>query len=259
MTTTTSVFLPDEQEQQIAKKPPQSVRPNGHTSAASESTAPDDAEIRKLNEEELKAAIVSAWKKLERIGKKEMGGFLYWLREKLRAQGARNDIRDHDKGFGVWVWQTIEISRRTADRWANDYGLKNGLIKRKPTSRQDDQKLLPHEDDNYLETKRRKHKRQIQMNYWVDLGVYQQHEQAVEILKKHFKTTSNQDAIVKGVQYAARTIHRGAGSKVQVVARVERKGRNKQAVDSANRHRTRRSAEVGRSDARPKALHATAG
>src|SRR5271169_4224836 len=89
MTTTTGVFLPDEQEQQITKKPPQSVRPSGHESAVSESTAPDDAELQKLNEEQLKAAIVSAWKKLERIGKKDMGAQFYWLREKLRAQGSR--------------------------------------------------------------------------------------------------------------------------------------------------------------------------
>src|SRR5262249_21281530 len=108
MTITKGVFLPDEQEEQISKKPPQSVHPNGRGNTHSESSAPDDPEIRKLNEEELKAAIVSAWKKLERIGKKEMSGLLYWLREKLRAQGSRNDIRDQDKGFGAWVEKTIE-------------------------------------------------------------------------------------------------------------------------------------------------------
>jgi hypothetical protein len=165
MTTTTGVFLPDEQELQIAKKPPQSVRSNGHMSAASESTAPDDAELQKLNTEQLKAAIVSAWKKMERIGKKDMGPQLYWLREKLRAQGSRNDIRDQDKGFGAWVEKTIEISRRTADRWADSYGLEHGLIKRKSTSRHDDQKLFSTEDDDFYAQELRKHGRQIQMNY----------------------------------------------------------------------------------------------
>ena len=59
---------------------------------------PSDSELQKLNEAELKAAIKSAWKKYERLAKKEMGQLLYWLRENLRAQGSRNDIRDQDKG-----------------------------------------------------------------------------------------------------------------------------------------------------------------
>jgi len=175
-------------------------------SRGSESTLPasSDSELKKLNEAELKAAIKSAWKKYERLAKKEMGQLLYWLREKLKAQGIRNDLRDGDKGFGAWVEQTIEISRRTADRWADEYGLANGLMKRKSTSRQDDQKSFSHEYDDFLEAERRKHKRQIQMNYWVSVGDYQRHEQAVKALKKYFKTSSVQDAIVKGVQYAAR-------------------------------------------------------
>ncbi|MBZ5502598.1 MAG: hypothetical protein LAN59_10225 [Acidobacteriia bacterium] len=170
---------------------------------------PPDSELQKLNEEELKAAIKSAWKKCEWLAKKEMGQLLYWLREKLRAQGSRNDLRNQDKGFGAWVEQTIEISRRTADRWADEYGLANGLMKRKSTSRHDDQKLFAHDDDDFQEAKRRKHGRQIQMNYWVPLGEYQRHEQAVKVLKKHFKSTSTQDAIVKGVQYAAKALARG--------------------------------------------------
>ena len=47
------------------------------------------------------------------------------------------------------------------------------------------------------------------MNYWVPVGEYQRHEKAVNALKKHFKTTSTQEAIVKGVQYAAKTLARG--------------------------------------------------
>jgi len=183
----------------------------------SQSTLPVSSlsEIEKLDEEELKAAIESAWKKHVRLARTDMGPLLYWLRVKLRAQGSRNDLRDQDKGFGAWVEETIEISRRTADRWANEYGLKNGLIKGKPktTSGQFDQTSFNHEDDAAQEAKRRKHGRMILGNHWVPLGEYQQHERAVEVLKKHFQTSSKQDAIAKGVQYAATTLARKKGRK----------------------------------------------
>ena len=91
---------------------------NGNRSSQSTLPLSSDSELKKLDEEQLKAAIESAWKKYERLAKKEMGQLLYLLREKLRAQGSRNDLRERDKGFGAWVEQTIEISRRTADRWA---------------------------------------------------------------------------------------------------------------------------------------------
>jgi hypothetical protein len=181
----------------------------------SESTLPESpgSELKKLDEGQLKEAIASEWKRCERFAKKEMGPLLYWLRENLRAQGSRNDIRDQDKGFGAWVEETIEISRRTADRWADEYGLANGLMKRKATSRQDDQKSFQHEDDAAQEAKRRKHGRMILGNHWVPLSEYQRHEQAVEVLMKHFKTDSKQDAIAKGVQYAAQTLARKRGRK----------------------------------------------
>jgi hypothetical protein len=257
MTTTTSVFLPDEQEQQITKKPPQSVRPSGHASAASESTAPDDTEIQKLNEEQLKAAIVSAWKKLERIGKKEMGGLLYWLRERLRAQGTRNDLRNQDKGFGTWVQQTIEISRRTADRWANHYGYEQGLMKRKvkPTSGQGDQMF---EDTAFYEEEQRKHGRMVQMNLWLKQADFKRYESAVKILRRHFKTTSSQEALWKGALYAAETICGGRGTSVGK-AKSPRVAGHKQKATPTSRHRARRSQEVNRHDARPKAFRAAAG
>ena len=66
-----------------------------------------------------------------------------------------------------------------------------------------------HPDDSFYDDDLRKHGRQIQMNYWVPVGEYQRHEKAVNALKKHFKTTSTQEAIVKGVQYAAKTLARG--------------------------------------------------
>jgi hypothetical protein len=95
-----------------------------------------DSELQKLNEQELKAAIKSAWKKHERLAKKDMAPLLFWLRLKLRAQGSRNDIQDKDRGFGAWVEDNLDITRRTVDRWADKYGLDNGLMERKPTSGQ---------------------------------------------------------------------------------------------------------------------------
>lgn len=269
MKTTTGVFLPDEQEQQITKKPPQSVRPSRHASAVSESTAPGDAELQKLSEEQLKAAIVSAWKKLERIGKKDMGPLLYWLREKLRAQGSRNDLRDKDKGFGAWVEKTVEISRRTADRWADGYGLEHGLIKRKSTSRHDVQKLFSTGEDDFYSQELRKHGRQIQMNYWVTQSIFQRYETAVKVLRRHFKTTSSQEAVVKGALYAAENLAsqggKGVTSKAPRAAHAKgtsalrSKARHVQGVHRANGHRRGTVAGAARADAKPKAFRAAAG
>lgn len=202
----------------------------------SQSTLPvsSDSELQKLNEEELKAAIKSAWKKYERLAKKEMGQLLYLLREKLRAQGSRNDLRDGDKGFGAWVEQTIEISRRTADRWADEYGFANGLMKRKATSGHVTKSFGEHVEDDFYAQDLRKHGRQIQMNYWVSVTDYKRHEDAVKLLKKHFRTSSTQDAIVKGVQYAAQTLGRGSGrTSGSSVPRISRTSGHKQKATSA--------------------------
>jgi hypothetical protein len=257
MTTTTGVFLPDELEVQLPKKPSQSVPANGLERAKAAPAKPDDAEIRKLNEEELKAAIVSAWKKVERFGKKEMGGLLYWLREKLRSQGSRNDLREKDKGFGAWVQKTIQISRRTADRWANEYGYEQGLIKRKPkpTSGQDDQMF---EDAAFYEEEQRKHGRMIQMNLWLNQADFKKYDSAIKILRRHFKTTSNQEAMWKGALYAAETLRGGRGTSVGK-AKSRRVVGHKQETASTRRHGARRSQEVNRHDARPKAFRAAAG
>ncbi len=195
--------------------------PPRNGNGGSQGTLPvsSDSELKKLDEEQLKDAIKSAWKKCERLAKKEMGQLLYLLREKLRAQGSRNDLRDRDKGFGAWVEETIEISRRTADRWADDYGLANGLMKRKSTSRQVTKSFGDHPEDDFYAQDLRKHGRQIQMNFWVPVREYQQHEKAVKALKKHFKTTSTQEAIVKGVQYAAQAIDRGGNQKRATASR----------------------------------------
>lgn len=136
MTTTTSVFLPDEQEHKTHKKPPQSARPNAHGSDATDSADPY-AEIRKLNEHELKAAIKSVWKKHEELAKQDLAPLLYYLREQLRAQGARNDLSvvEKDRGFAAWVEENLDITRRTADRWCEWFAVEAGLKAAATTSR----------------------------------------------------------------------------------------------------------------------------
>jgi hypothetical protein len=102
MATNKGVSLPDEQEQQSAKQSAQSVKP-------------DDAKLRELSEQQLKSAIIAVWKKHEELAKQDLAPRLYWLRDKLRAQGARNDVvHDKDRGFGAWVEEHLDISRRTA-------------------------------------------------------------------------------------------------------------------------------------------------
>ena len=131
----TGVFLPDEAEPQITKKPPQSARVNDDGRV--EPAKAGQAELAQLSEEELKAAIISAWKKHEALAKAELAPLLYWLRERLRAQGARNDLtRDKDRGWEVWVIEKLDISRRTADRWCAWYAKEVGLDPEGSTSGQ---------------------------------------------------------------------------------------------------------------------------
>ncbi len=51
----------------------------------------------------------------------EIGEYLYWLRAKLKAQGARNDLKSKREGFGPWVEANLHITRKTADKWADDW------------------------------------------------------------------------------------------------------------------------------------------
>ena len=210
MATTTGVFLPDEQEQQISKKSPQSVRANGD--GRSQSTLPlrSASELKKLDEEELKAAIKSAWKKHERIAKKDMGPLLYWLRDKLRAQGSRNDLHDRDKGFSAWVEKTIEISRRTADRWADEYGLANGLMKRKrkSTSGHVSKSFTDDPDEAFYAEEMERHGRGIKFSLWLSKKDHKEYQQALKIIQKHFGLENENLAVWKGVLYAAGQIKR---------------------------------------------------
>lgn len=61
----------------------------------------------------------------------EIGQYLYWLRAKLKAQGARNDLKSKREGFGPWVEANLHVTRKTADKWADDWAEENDL----PTSR----------------------------------------------------------------------------------------------------------------------------
>src|SRR5664279_5250920 len=175
MTTTRGVFLPDEQEQQITKKPPQSVRTNGADGAKIGLLKSDHADPAKLNEQELKAAIIAAWKKHEELAKQDLAPLLYWLRERFRAQGARNDlVHDKDRGWEVWVTEHLDISRRTADRWCAWYAKDAGLVPAEPTSGQ----VAGSDEDEFFEDILNQHKgkQQIAFNYWIDTATHAQYK-----------------------------------------------------------------------------------
>jgi hypothetical protein len=203
MTTTKGVFLPDEQEQRIPRKSPQSVRVNGEEAKRVDRAKADPA---KLNEQELKSAIISAWKKHEELVKKDLAPMLYWLRDKLRAQGARNDISDKDRGFGFWVEEHLDISRRTADRWCEWYAVEAGL--KEPTS--------SHVSKSDLEMAvqcldTHKGKLQIAFNFWIPKSMHAQYQKALSHLQKQFGVKDKKEALVRGVIYAATVINSGRG------------------------------------------------
>lgn len=83
--------------------------------------------LEKLTAVELKAKLSRAWKKYQRAAERSMAPLLYFLRKKLKAQGKTG------AGFGVWVEDNLDISRRTADRWADTWAISKGL--KKPSSR----------------------------------------------------------------------------------------------------------------------------
>ena len=133
--TPTTLVEPELEEAIEERKDAEYLLPrNGNGDSQSTLPVTSDLELKKLNENELKSAIKSTWKKHERLAKREMGPLLYWLREKLRAQGSRNELRDQDKGFGTWVEENLAVTRRTADRWADEYGISAGLKKKRPRS-----------------------------------------------------------------------------------------------------------------------------
>ncbi len=82
-----------------------------------------------LSISELKTKLQNIWRKHEKLCRESMGEYLYWLRKKMRAQGARNDKKDKPEGFGIWCQENLHITRRTADQWANDWAVAHGLQK----------------------------------------------------------------------------------------------------------------------------------
>ena len=166
-----------------------------------------------LTEQQLKSELKAAWKKHEKVAREEMGPLLYWLRDKLRAQGSRNDIHDKDRGFGAWVEDNLDISRRTADRWADDYAVKAGL-KAASTSGQ-----VSKSDEELYEEILANHqgKQQIAFNTWVPTSVHVQFQKALTTLQSKFGVKNKKEALVRGVIYAATTIDRSSG---KVVGRV---------------------------------------
>lgn len=194
---------------------------NGNERSQSTLRVSSDSEYENLDEAELKAAIKSAWKKVERVASKEMGPLLYWLREKLRARGSRNDLSGQDKGFAAWVEANLDVTRRTADSWANEYAVANGLIKRKLTYGNASNSSEINEDDDFYDQELRKQGKLIQINYWVTQKLHKQYEEALTVLKKHFNTTSDKEAVVKGVLRAAGQI-RGSKKAPHIQVRTAR-------------------------------------
>jgi hypothetical protein len=100
------------------------------------------AKYENLSISELKSKLIRAAEET----RESMAELLYWLRKKLKAPGKRNDLRRKKVGFGAWCETSLGISRRTADRWADDWAIANGKKKKPvpkptPTSRQDDQRF----------------------------------------------------------------------------------------------------------------------
>ena len=81
-------------------------------------------DIEQLKITELKSRLCQAAKQ----SRATMAPMLYWLREKIKDQGKAG------KGFGPWVEKHLDITRRTADRWADEWAKKNGR-KKAPTNR----------------------------------------------------------------------------------------------------------------------------
>ena len=83
--TPTTLVAPELEETLEEHKDAEHLLPrNGNGGSQSTLPVSSDSEYENLDEAELKAAIKSAWKKHERLAKKDMGPLLYWLRVKLR-------------------------------------------------------------------------------------------------------------------------------------------------------------------------------
>jgi len=75
------------------------------------------SKVSSLTIKQLKSRLI----RVARRSRSAMAPLLYRLREKISAQGKKG------QGFGIWCETHLDISRRTADRWANEYARKHGL------------------------------------------------------------------------------------------------------------------------------------
>jgi hypothetical protein len=84
--------------------------------------------FQKLSVAELKATLEKIWRKHEKLCREQMAPLLYHLRLKLKSQGKSGS------GFGAWVEDHLDISRRTADRWADQWAISKDLMKPRKAS-----------------------------------------------------------------------------------------------------------------------------
>ena len=90
---------------------------------------PSSNNFERLSVAQLKEKLEKTWLKYEKVCRESMGELLYCLRKKLKAPGKRNDLRGKKVGFGAWCEANLGISRRTADRWADEWAISQGLKK----------------------------------------------------------------------------------------------------------------------------------
>ena len=82
-----------------------------------------ESSFEKLPVAELKATLENIWGKHKKMCRVQMRPLLYHLRLKLKAQGKSG------AGFGAWVEDHLDICRRTADLWADEWAISKGLMK----------------------------------------------------------------------------------------------------------------------------------
>lgn len=75
--------------------------------------------VSKLTILQLKSRLVHHAKRSRAV----MAPLLYQLRSRIKAQGRSGE------GFGAWVESHLDMSRRTADRWADEWAIAHGLKK----------------------------------------------------------------------------------------------------------------------------------
>jgi hypothetical protein len=75
--------------------------------------------VSKFTISQLKSRLVHHAKRNRAV----MAPLLFELRKRIKAQGRKAE------GFGAWVESHLDMSRRTADRWADDWAIAHGLKK----------------------------------------------------------------------------------------------------------------------------------